>query len=161
VHHGAAVIRREALATIGGYREQFWTGSDHDVMLRLSEIGRLANLSHIMLKYRQHFSSLVHRNDIDTKRENLTIMVQEALDRRGLDESDVVGDAFQGGVLLPPEGHEDTYFHYKWASKALRAGYFKAARKHYAAVLRKAPVYALRRFAHNMYRTAGKLLQGS
>ena len=44
IGHPAALIRRQALVELGGYREPFYGAEDHDLWLRLAERGRLANL---------------------------------------------------------------------------------------------------------------------
>ena len=42
--HPAAMLRREAVAKVGGYRKEFQWVEDLDLFLRLGEAGRLANL---------------------------------------------------------------------------------------------------------------------
>ena len=62
VIHPAVMMRREAVAKVGGYREEYKWLEDHDLFLRLAEIGKLANLPDMLLKYRLHFktASLPH-----------------------------------------------------------------------------------------------------
>jgi hypothetical protein len=50
--HPASLIRRETILAIGGYRQQFECIEDLDLWLRLTEKGQLANLPHVLLKYR-------------------------------------------------------------------------------------------------------------
>lgn len=50
--HSTVVMRRETLVQVGGYRAAFRFSQDYDLWLRLAEIGRLANLSDIVLEYR-------------------------------------------------------------------------------------------------------------
>jgi glycosyltransferase involved in cell wall biosynthesis len=50
--HPASLIRRETVLAIGGYRQQFECIEDLDLWLRLAEKGQLANLPHVLLKYR-------------------------------------------------------------------------------------------------------------
>lgn len=149
-HHGAALFRREALEAAGGYREQFWTSSDYDLVLRLAEQGRLANLPAVMLHYRQHLASLTRTHEEEAKHETLDRIIREARLRRGLPPEPE--DPPQP-TLPPPPGKYAAYYHYTWAAKAIRAGHFATARKHYAAVLRQAPRYAVRRFISNAWRT--------
>lgn len=54
IGHPCAMIRREALDTIGGYREDLETAEDLDLFLRLADIGQLANLPDVLLRYRLH-----------------------------------------------------------------------------------------------------------
>jgi len=53
-----AMIRRESLVAIGGYRERYKHAEDIDVWLRLGELGKLCNLNETLLRYRQHFDSV-------------------------------------------------------------------------------------------------------
>ncbi len=52
--HPSTLIRRSALASVGGYRRQFVCAEDYDLWLRLAEVGRLHNLSNVLLRYRNH-----------------------------------------------------------------------------------------------------------
>lgn len=62
VHHPTAMIRREALRSVGGYRESFIVVQDYDLWLRLSERTRLANLPERVLRYRFHPDQATSRN---------------------------------------------------------------------------------------------------
>jgi glycosyltransferase involved in cell wall biosynthesis len=52
------MMRREAALRVGGFREPFKIGEDFDLLLRLSEIGKMANLTDVLYYYRQHLSSV-------------------------------------------------------------------------------------------------------
>lgn len=57
VVHSSIMVRTELMQRLGGY----WTlpmGEEYDMMLRLSEISRLANLDRVLLHYRVHRGSL-------------------------------------------------------------------------------------------------------
>jgi len=57
VVHSSIMVRTELMQALGGY----WTlpmGEEYDLMLRLSEISRLANLDRVLLHYRVHRGSL-------------------------------------------------------------------------------------------------------
>ena len=54
LYHPTVMMRRDALAAVGSYRPFFWPAEDHDLWLRFSEIGRLANLPEPLLSYRRH-----------------------------------------------------------------------------------------------------------
>jgi glycosyltransferase involved in cell wall biosynthesis len=56
--HPTVIFRRAAVQQAGGYRQQFNWIEDLDLFLRLSEIGRLANLPEVFLHYRQHLKSV-------------------------------------------------------------------------------------------------------
>lgn len=50
-----ATFRREAALAIGGYSDDLLTtGEDHDLWLRLAEVGRLVNLPEVLIRYRIH-----------------------------------------------------------------------------------------------------------
>ena len=129
--HPAAMIRADALKRIGGYDERYRTNQDHDLFLRLAEVGKLANLPEVLLLYRQHFESVGF-----TKVESQTLTVVEiaraAHRRRGLKFPE-----FEPGVpqLLRPLDHRRN-----WSWWALRAGNLGTARRHAFALLRQAPL---------------------
>jgi glycosyltransferase involved in cell wall biosynthesis len=51
------MMRREAALRVGGFREPFKIGEDFDLLLRLSETGKMANLPDTLYLYRQHVAS--------------------------------------------------------------------------------------------------------
>jgi glycosyltransferase involved in cell wall biosynthesis len=53
--HGAVMIRRAALESVGLYREAFLLAQDYDLWLRISERFEVANLSEVL--YRMRFST--------------------------------------------------------------------------------------------------------
>ena len=52
------MMRRLAALRVGGFREPFRMGEDLDLLLRLGESGKLANLGEILYLYRQHIASV-------------------------------------------------------------------------------------------------------
>ncbi|MBD2022175.1 glycosyltransferase [Leptolyngbya sp. FACHB-36] len=56
--HPGAMMPRSSLIAVGGYNEAMVTSCDLDLWLRLSEIGDLANLSEVVVRYRLHTSSI-------------------------------------------------------------------------------------------------------
>jgi glycosyltransferase involved in cell wall biosynthesis len=129
--HPTVMIRRSALKQIGGYRPQCDLAEDYDIFLRLAEIGRLANLSENLLRYRLHEKSVTLSR---TKAQNeITKQVLiEAWRRRKL----------EGAVPLPkvlqtaPSADQLTWW---WAHSAFTEGHFHTARKHAYRLLRKRP----------------------
>ena len=60
VVHSSIMLRTELLQQVGGY----WTlpmGEEYDMMLRLGEVTKLANLDRVLLLYRVHRGSLTDR----------------------------------------------------------------------------------------------------
>ena len=80
--HPSAMIRHEALRKVGGYRAEFEPAEDRDLWLRLAEVGRLANVREVVLKYRVHPKS-VSLSRAATQHEKARRAIQEAHSRRG------------------------------------------------------------------------------
>ncbi len=60
--HPAVMMRREAVLSVGGYREAFRHAEDYDLWLRLDERHELDNLPEALIKYRQHTTSVSVRH---------------------------------------------------------------------------------------------------
>ncbi|MDX1929811.1 MAG: glycosyltransferase family 2 protein [Pirellulaceae bacterium] len=56
--HPTLTMRRSAFNEIGGYRNEFEYAEDFDLLLRLGEVGLLANIGEILLDYRQRPGSV-------------------------------------------------------------------------------------------------------
>ena len=74
--HPAAMMRRDALTRVGGYDPFFKTTQDLDLWLRLGEVGKLANVPEVVLRFRQHGGSVS-----ETKREEQRRFGREAVER--------------------------------------------------------------------------------
>ena len=81
--HPTAMIRREAVISVGGYREEMKHGEDYDLWLRLGERGRLANLEEVLLRYRIHPGSKTERFHEEQHRYG-KMASDQACDRRGI-----------------------------------------------------------------------------
>ncbi len=130
--HPAAMIRAAALASAGGYRAAFPCAQDLDLWLRLAEIGRLANLDEVLLRYRLHLQSVTAR------RRALQLAcaeraVREAFVRRGRPASDEFDLARSAADSVAKT-------HRGWARMALRAGNYQTAHKHARRALACAPL---------------------
>jgi glycosyltransferase involved in cell wall biosynthesis len=77
--HPSFMARTEAMRLIGGYRLQYAGGSDHDLFLRMSEVGKLTNLPVVLLRYRLHLHNISLRMP-----GLLDQMVADAAARRGI-----------------------------------------------------------------------------
>jgi len=119
ITHPAAAMRRSALLKIGGYRAEYEWAEDLDLFLRLAEVGELANLSDVLLIYRQHLGSISHsRRELQVARARAA--VNAAQGRRG---------ALARPVSMTPErSHAEV--HRTWAWWALQHGHAQTARKH-------------------------------
>jgi glycosyltransferase involved in cell wall biosynthesis len=83
VTHPASMMRHDALLAIGSYREKFDGLEDFDLLLRLSEVGQLSNISKVLFKYRIHERSVCSTRFRTQQRYADTIIRQARL-RRGL-----------------------------------------------------------------------------
>ncbi len=116
----ACIMRTEAFRRIGGFREKYQWIEDHDLWLRMSQVGRLGNTEELVLCYRLHPSSCTWtmaqlRSDL------MSELMREAHAERGIEaplriaSSPPVRSAAGSG---------------KWARKAVRGGYPRTALKH-------------------------------
>ena len=62
VSHPAVMARTEALRSVGGYRRNAQHAEDYDLWLRTVEVGRIANLSDVLLSYRMHPQTISSRH---------------------------------------------------------------------------------------------------
>jgi len=135
ITHPAAMIRRDAIDKVGGYRKEFEPAEDLDLFLRLAEVGRLANLPEVLLKYRQHPASIGY-----TRRKQQLLQAhraaREACERRGISMK---------AVDVPVAGEENrvelsrSSNYRRWAWWALGAGHVATARKYALASVRRDP----------------------
>lgn len=129
--HPAAMMRRQAVLAIGGYRTQYNKVEDLDLFLRLAEQGRLANLPDVLLSFRQHFTSTCVQFSDTQSRLKLDV-VKEAYQRRGIP----LPEPFS----LPKEVRlTGCAQHLSWAMFALRRGRAEQALRHIGAAIRTAP----------------------
>ena len=122
--HPTTMIRTEAFRKIGGYRLKYQWIEDHDLWLRLSQIGTLANTSELVLCYRQHAASVSWQR-LNRQRELMTELIQEAHSLRNLVST---GRVFSTPPLRSNAGPG------KWARMAAKGGYPRIAWKHLKAL---------------------------
>jgi glycosyltransferase involved in cell wall biosynthesis len=83
VTHPSVMFRGSAIRQLGGYRSPFSAADDFDLLLRLSEVGRLANLPEVLFQYRFHLGSIsVGRMEAQVRCALQAVI--EAHQRRGL-----------------------------------------------------------------------------
>jgi GT2 family glycosyltransferase len=80
--HPAVVMRRRLAARVGGYDERYASNEDHDLFLKLAEVGWLANVPHTLLEYRRHPVQMTQK-DAAESRFQLKRIVRRAYRRRG------------------------------------------------------------------------------
>jgi glycosyltransferase involved in cell wall biosynthesis len=131
IAHPAAMIRASSLLAIGGYRAKYWPAEDLDLWLRMAEVGHLANLSEVVLKYRQNPQSIGHTQWFQ-QRERSQAAVADACVRRGLSYE-------EDNRLVQGEPPSQIDLHRKWAWWALTSGHIGTARRHAFSAFRRAP----------------------
>jgi glycosyltransferase involved in cell wall biosynthesis len=120
--HPACMIRRETMIRIGGYNESLDIAEDLDMYLKLAEVGRLANLSEVLLDYRQHPNSVSHkRRDAGYLRARQ--VTRDAHRRRGMPIPEWLS-------ADKPQSPQELCDSLRWGWWALQGGNVRAARKH-------------------------------
>ncbi len=123
-----------AVLKAGLYREKCFVCEDHDMFLRLSEVGRIANLPDILLWYRRHYKSINH-TQFEQQFQLKKSIVSDAYARRGLPMPD--GWTWRG---WHPEPYDRQLRLWGWA--ALKAGNVGIARKHAVNAWKQSPLKA-------------------
>ncbi|MBD3883572.1 glycosyltransferase [Phormidium tenue FACHB-886] len=59
--HPSVMMRRQAVVTVGGYDISLQSAQDLDLWLKLGEIGKLANLQKVLMRYRIHAGSVTEK----------------------------------------------------------------------------------------------------
>jgi len=57
-NHSSIIMRTEACRSAGGYRKVFEGAEDYDLWIRLSRLGKVANLPAVEVKYRRHVNQI-------------------------------------------------------------------------------------------------------
>src|SRR5581483_4182638 len=89
LNHPSVMMRRAAVLAVGGSHVEFEPAEDLDLWLRLGEVGRLANLPEVLMKYRQHPASFSERHQ-RLQLDRSAAAVLEACRRRGIPPREVV-----------------------------------------------------------------------
>jgi glycosyltransferase involved in cell wall biosynthesis len=82
VWHPTAFMRKDAMVAVEGYRDEYDSAADLDLWLRLAEIGKIANVPEIVLRYRLHAGS-TSQLKIDAQRASAERACSSAWQRRG------------------------------------------------------------------------------
>jgi len=127
----AAMLRKSALLQVGGYRHDYPYSEDVDLFLRLAEVGQLANLPDVLVKYRLHNGS-ANWQHWQKQLENKPLMLAETYRRRGQPVPEI--PTFTNYWDREPA---DRYVNWVWL--ALKDRNLPAARKHAYSALRLAP----------------------
>jgi glycosyltransferase involved in cell wall biosynthesis len=122
--HSSMMFRTEAVRTVGGYRSDVGVSEDLALYLRIAELGKLANISDVVMRIRRWPESTTARQtsaDFAWSRERI---INEALQRRALPQSYVDrrqwvfvnrtdGELYRAGTALT-HGFRRTAVKYAW-----------------------------------------------
>lgn len=133
--HPSMMFRSTAFKLAGPYSDEFWPAEDADLILRIVEKGRVANLDEALLLYRVHGNSISHRQAARQRDAHFRAAAAAAA-RRGTAPPD------PRSRELPAHQRDDIESlaarDTKWAWWALKAGNLRVARSLATrAVLRK------------------------
>ena len=123
--HPVVMMRRSAVEAVGGYDESFPVGQDLDLFLRLTEVGKAANLAETLLLWRQHDSS-VNRTRTHLWQSVKTRAIENTINRVGASE-------YAKALFYEPDAMSS-------ASDPLALGAYAASRGRYRSAAR---LYAL------------------
>lgn len=83
--HPSAMIRKDAFVQCGGYRAEMYPAEDLDLWLRLGEVGTLANVDQVLLRYRMQPASISSQAAKDGRQRDAAKRASDdACQRRGL-----------------------------------------------------------------------------
>ncbi|MBD2022176.1 glycosyltransferase family 2 protein [Leptolyngbya sp. FACHB-36] len=82
--HPCAMIRRSALLQVGGYDERLLSAHDLDLWLKLGEVGQLANLKDVLMRYRINTQSVSAKNPKE-QRDEARMACEWAWQRRNIE----------------------------------------------------------------------------
>ena len=129
--HPTVMMRASVARKIGGYRREFEPAEDYDLFLRMAEIGRLANLSESLLRYRLHSGS-VTLSRVEAQRRAASQGLAEAWKRR--EKPGPIPTAKEGAKI---PSSEDLYWWY--ARLSFNDGQFATSRKYARRLLLNRP----------------------
>jgi glycosyltransferase involved in cell wall biosynthesis len=137
VVHPSIMMRADVVRKLGGYNNALVPVEDHDLFLRLAEVGRLANLAEVLLRYRKHATNSV-KVLADRRVNALRRVMDAAWERRG------ITDRSNYPAILPDVDRDDPQRELNerrntgW--QCLKFGNVAVARKYAFSSLRSAPL---------------------
>ncbi|KAA1259013.1 putative glycosyltransferase EpsH [Rubripirellula obstinata] len=111
-----AMFRADAIRRVGMYDPTLFLAEDHDLFLKLGEIGKLANLPDILVHFRKHPTSITGLEPLRVAAPRTAKVLANAFKRRGVaNEGVTIRNYFR------PETYHSLFF--KWGIRALRHGH--------------------------------------
>lgn len=151
------MMRLDAARSVGGFREPFRIGEDFDLLLRLSEVGTMHNLTESLYYYRQHLASVCGTLG-DQWRAYRDVVLELAEERRMTGHDRLQ----QGGMVQIPKLKTQSNrsfvsrIYMDWARSTLGHGNVKTAVRYVFAALANEP------FSVTVWRSALRLaIRGS
>jgi glycosyltransferase involved in cell wall biosynthesis len=120
--HPTVIMRKSSALDVGGYDPEYARTEDLDLFLKLSEVGRLANLPDVLLLFRRHPNSY---SVFATNSETLPIktkIVNDALRRRGRRSTQSLIDCYRPGTLAE--------LYLTWVLSAYWSGHWQTVRRY-------------------------------
>ena len=114
--HPLAMMRRDAVQKVGGYDEEFTVAQDLDLWLKLGEVGKLACVPQVLLRYRQHEESVSEKKQAQQVR-NMKLACERAYARRGITR-DFLGENGWRPTSARRSRHEYALRYGWWAFKS-------------------------------------------
>lgn len=135
------MMRRDAAVRAGGFREPFRIGEDFDLLLRLSETGKMANLPEVLYLYRQRLASVCAT--LGPQWPAYRDLILELAHERRSDGRDRlqrgVAVAIRPASDIDPRQHEWRVYH-SWAGHALSNGNVALSSRYALTALGKQPL---------------------
>ena len=131
--HPAVMMRADAVRKVGGYVVEFCPNEDHDLFLKLGEIGRLENLPEVLVHYRKHAASESTIKS-DKSVSLISRIILDACRRRGI----AVPVEVTQQSTTPPAKLADV--HRGWAWQAVKYRNVATARKYALSTLLRSPL---------------------
>jgi glycosyltransferase involved in cell wall biosynthesis len=129
IPHPGVMVRKAALARVNGYDPRYQLAEDLDLFLRLGEIGRLANLPEVLLRYRLHLGS----TNVVQRANQLQVIARVLKEANGRRKLPIARPLPSEVPLTPLEVRA------MWAYKAVAAGHYRTSLRHVAACLTRRP----------------------
>lgn len=114
--HPLAMMRRDAVEKVGGYDDAFAVAQDLDLWLKLGEVGKLACVPQVLLRYRQHEDSVSEKKQEQQVR-NMKLACERAYARRGITR-DFLGESGWRPSSARRSRHEYALRYGWWAFKS-------------------------------------------
>ena len=121
VCHPAVMFRADTVKALGNYRADYYPAEDLDLFLRISGLGRVENLTDVILKYRIHDKSICYTEYEKQKQMVLDIVNNARLERQMPKLNKTIAKRKDESLARR---------HLAWGWWALNSGFHKTARKY-------------------------------